>query len=145
MTSSSSSRTGQTGADGPNFRNREAFPSEFVKLASTDVLHQLWTEAGEAFAAVVTEARDAVVRYKDQTIDSQKVGRDLGVRAILTGRILQQGDTMSLNVQLVDVQGSNVIWGKQYHRKFADILAVQEDLSREISQNLRLLWCCSRR
>lgn len=84
------------------------------------------------------KSRDSVARYKGQGIDAQKAGRELGVRAILTGRVLQRGDTISTNVQLVDVQGSNVIWGRQYNRKLADILALQEDLSREISQNLRL-------
>ena len=84
------------------------------------------------------KSRDAASRYKGQAIDAQKVGRELGVRAILTGRVLQRGDTMSLNVQLVDVNDSHVIWGEQYNRKLADILVLQEDLSREISRNLRL-------
>jgi serine/threonine protein kinase/Tfp pilus assembly protein PilF len=84
------------------------------------------------------KSRDSVSRYKTQGFDAQTAGRELGVRAILTGRVLKRGDTISTNVQLVDVQGSNVIWGAQYHRKLADILTLQEDLSREISQNLRL-------
>jgi serine/threonine-protein kinase len=84
------------------------------------------------------KSRDSVSRYKTQAMDAQTAGRQLGVRAILTGRVLQRGDTISTNVQLVDVQDSHVIWGAQYNRKLADILALQEDLSREISQNLRL-------
>ncbi len=84
------------------------------------------------------KSREAVSRYKGQAIDAGKVGRELGVRAILTGRVLQRGDTISLNVQLVDVDDSHVIWGEQYNRKLADILTLQEDLSREISRNLRL-------
>jgi TolB-like protein/Tfp pilus assembly protein PilF len=84
------------------------------------------------------KSRDSVSRYKAQATDAQKAGRELGVRAILSGRVLQRGDTILTSVQLVDVQGSNVIWGAQYNRKLADILTLQEDLSREISQNLRL-------
>ncbi len=84
------------------------------------------------------KSHDSVSRYKGQEIDSQKAGRELGVRAILTGRVLQRGDTISISVQLVDVQGSNVIWGAQYNRKLADILAVQEEISREIYDKLRL-------
>ena len=84
------------------------------------------------------KSRDAASRYKGQEIDAAKVGRELGVRAILTGRVLQRGDTISLHVQLVDVDDSHVIWGEQYNRKLADILTLQEELSREISRNLRL-------
>jgi serine/threonine-protein kinase len=84
------------------------------------------------------KSHGSVSRYKGQEIDSQKAGRELGVRAILTGRVLQRGDTISISVQLVDVQGSNVIWGTQYNRKLADILGVQEDISREIYDRLRL-------
>jgi non-specific serine/threonine protein kinase len=84
------------------------------------------------------KSRDAASRYKGEVIDAGKVGRELGVRAILTGRVLQRGDVISLSVQLVDVNDSHVIWGEQYNRKVADILTLQEDLSREISRNLRL-------
>jgi serine/threonine protein kinase/Tfp pilus assembly protein PilF len=84
------------------------------------------------------KSREAVSRYKGQAIDAGKVGRELGVRAILTGRVLQRGDTMSLNVQLVDVDDDHVIWGEHYNRNLADILVLQEDLSREISRSLRL-------
>jgi len=84
------------------------------------------------------KSHDSVSRYKGKEIDSRKAGRELGVRAILTGRVLQRGDTISISVQLVDVQGSNVIWGAQYNRKLADILGVQEEISREIYDKLRL-------
>jgi Tfp pilus assembly protein PilF len=84
------------------------------------------------------KSHGSVSRYKGQEIDSQKAGRELGVRAILTGRVLQRGDTISISVQLVDVQGSYVIWGTQYNRKLADILGLQGEISREIYDKLRL-------
>jgi eukaryotic-like serine/threonine-protein kinase len=84
------------------------------------------------------KSHDSVSRYQGKGVDPGQAGRELGVRAILTGRVLQHGDMISINVQLVDVNDSHVIWGEQYNRKLADLLALQEDLSREISRNLRL-------
>ena len=83
-------------------------------------------------------ARSTVFRYKGKESDPQKVGHDLGVRAVLAGRLLQRGDTLVIQTELVDVDKGSQLWGEQYNRKLADILAVQEDISREISEKLRL-------
>jgi TolB-like protein/Tfp pilus assembly protein PilF len=83
-------------------------------------------------------ARSTVFRYKGKESDPQKVGHDLGVRAVLAGRLLQRGDTLVVQTELVDVDKGSQLWGEQYNRKLADILAVQEDISREISEKLRL-------
>ena len=64
-------------------------------------------------------------------------GKDLGVRAIVTGRILQRGDNLTLNVALIDVRDNKQLWGDQYNRKIADALSVQQEISREISEHLR--------
>ncbi len=80
----------------------------------------------------------SVLRYKGREIDLQSVGRDLGVRAVLVGRLVQRGDSLSIGAELVDSRDKSHIWGEQYNRKFADILSVQEELSREISEELRL-------
>jgi tetratricopeptide (TPR) repeat protein len=64
-------------------------------------------------------------------------GKDLGVRAIVTGRILQRGDNLTLNVALIDVRDNKQLWGEQYNRKIADALGVQQEVSREISERLR--------
>ena len=75
---------------------------------------------------------------KGKENDPQKVGHDLGVRAVLAGRLMQRGDTLVVQTELVDVDKGSQLWGEQYNRKLADILAVQEDISREISEKLRL-------
>ena len=80
----------------------------------------------------------SVLRYKGREIDPQSVGRDLGVRAVLVGRLVQRGDGLSISAELVDSRDKSHIWGEQYNRKFADVLKVQEELSREISEKLRL-------
>jgi serine/threonine-protein kinase len=83
-------------------------------------------------------ARSTVFRYKGREVDPQAVGRELGVRAVLTGRLSLRGDTLSLAVELVDVTDGAQLWGEQYRRKLADVLAVQEEIARRITENLQL-------
>ncbi len=83
-------------------------------------------------------ARSTVFRYKGKEADPQKVGQDLRVRAVLSGRLLQRGDTLIVQAELMDVAKGSQLWGGQYNRKAVDVLALQEDLSKEISEKLRL-------
>ncbi|MBD0326711.1 MAG: tetratricopeptide repeat protein, partial [Pyrinomonadaceae bacterium] len=83
-------------------------------------------------------ARSSVFRYKGRAVDPQAVGRELGVRAVLTGKIVQVGDTLSLQVELVDVANQTQLWGEKFNRKVSDIISLQDELSRDISENLRL-------
>ncbi len=83
-------------------------------------------------------ARSSVFRYKGREVDPQAVGRELGVRAVLTGRIVQVGDTLSLQVELVDVANQRQLWGEKFNRKVSDIISLQDELARDISENLRL-------
>ncbi len=82
--------------------------------------------------------RSTVFRYKGKVVDPQEVGRELNVRAVLTGRVVQRGDTLDIGVELVDVAGQSQLWGQQYSRRMTDILAIQTDLAREISNRLHL-------
>ena len=83
-------------------------------------------------------ARSTVFRYKNREVDPQKVGNELGVNAVLMGKVLQRGDTLVIQADLVRVADGSQIWGERYNRKTSDILAVQEEISREISERLRL-------
>src|SRR5687768_14980036 len=82
--------------------------------------------------------RNTVFRYKGKSIDSQKVGEQLGVRCVLTGRILRLDDRVIVRTEVIAVNGGWQIWGGQYHRTASDILAVQEEIAQEISGKLRL-------
>jgi eukaryotic-like serine/threonine-protein kinase len=82
-------------------------------------------------------SRNTVFRYKDQTTDPEQVGRDLGVRAILTGRLLQSGDELLISVNLEDVQSKRQIWGAQYNRKISSLVSVQEEIAGDIYDRLR--------
>ncbi|HYY58940.1 MAG TPA: tetratricopeptide repeat protein, partial [Pyrinomonadaceae bacterium] len=83
-------------------------------------------------------ARSTVFRYKGREVDAQEVGRELGVRAVLTGRVLQLGGDLVIKAELVDVSEGTHLWGEQYRRKPADIFEVQEEIAREISRNLQI-------
>jgi TolB-like protein/class 3 adenylate cyclase/Tfp pilus assembly protein PilF len=83
-------------------------------------------------------ARSTVFSYKGKDVDPRKVGNDLGVDAVLMGRLIQQGDNLAIRTELVDVADGTEIWGQQYNRRLADVFAVQEDIAKEISEKLRL-------
>jgi eukaryotic-like serine/threonine-protein kinase len=83
-------------------------------------------------------ARSTVSRYRGNKVDPQQVGRDLNVRAVLTGRVSQRGDTLTISMDLMNVRDGSELWGGRYNRKLADILAMQEDIAREITDKLRL-------
>jgi serine/threonine-protein kinase len=83
-------------------------------------------------------ARSTVFRYKGKEHDAQKIGSELGVRAVLMGRVLQRGDTLTIQVDLVDTRDGSQLWGEQYTRKLSDILVMQQNISREVSEKLRI-------
>ena len=81
-------------------------------------------------------SRGSVFHYKGKNADPQTVGRELGVKAVLTGRLTQRGDALIIDAELVDVSNNSDIWGDRFNRKLADILSVQDEIAREISRNL---------
>jgi Predicted integral membrane protein len=83
-------------------------------------------------------ARSTVFRYKGQESDPKEVGQQLGVRAVLTGRVRQAGDELMIAAELIDVTNDAHLWGEHYSRKLSDIFAVQEEIAKEISEKLRL-------
>jgi TolB-like protein/DNA-binding winged helix-turn-helix (wHTH) protein len=82
--------------------------------------------------------RTSAFRYKGQQVDPQKVARELGVDAVLTGRVMQQGEDLIIQAELTDAAGGSQLWGKRYNRKLADIFSLQEEIAKEISDKLRL-------
>ncbi|PYS77231.1 MAG: hypothetical protein DMF70_17025, partial [Acidobacteria bacterium] len=83
-------------------------------------------------------ARSSVFRYKGKETDPFAVGKELGVRAVLTGRIMQRGDSIVISTELLDVRENKQLWGEQYSKKVSDLLSVQRDIAKEITGNLRL-------
>ncbi len=82
-------------------------------------------------------SRSSAFHYKGKDVGARTVGRELGVRAVLTGRIVQRGDGLSIRAELVDARDDTHLWGEQYNRRLSDILAVQEEIAGDISGKLR--------
>jgi eukaryotic-like serine/threonine-protein kinase len=77
-------------------------------------------------------------RFKGKQADAVKAGTELGVSAVLLGRIIQRGDSLTISAELVDVSHNKLLWGEQYDRKMSDLLATQREIAREIVEKLRL-------
>ncbi|HJQ23687.1 MAG TPA: protein kinase [Blastocatellia bacterium] len=83
-------------------------------------------------------ARSTVFRYKGRDVDPISVGHELGVRAVLVGRMLSRGDTLIIKVELVDTADGSHLWGENYNRQMAHVFAIEADISSVISEKLRL-------
>jgi TolB-like protein/Tfp pilus assembly protein PilF/predicted Ser/Thr protein kinase len=82
--------------------------------------------------------RTTAFHYKGQKLEPEKIGKELNVRAIVTGRVTQRGDSVVVRAELTDIVRQSQLWGDQYTQKMADVLAVQEKISRAITDNLKL-------
>jgi eukaryotic-like serine/threonine-protein kinase len=82
--------------------------------------------------------RSTVFRYKFKEVDPQEVGRELGVRAVMAGRVLLRGEFIIIKTELVDVERQSQLWGEQYRRKMTNIFTLQEEIAEDISEKLRL-------
>jgi serine/threonine protein kinase/Tfp pilus assembly protein PilF len=77
-------------------------------------------------------------RFKGKQADAVKAGNELGVSAVLLGRIIQRGDNLTISAELVDVSHNKLLWGEQYDRKMSELLATQREIAREIVEKLKL-------
>jgi eukaryotic-like serine/threonine-protein kinase len=109
--------------------------------ADTDLLSDGLTESLIDSLAHVPQlkvkSRSSVFRYKGKDLDVQKVGKELTVDALLTGRVVQHGDTVQVSAELTNVQDNTATWGEQYERKAADILTLQQQIAGDIADKLR--------
>jgi eukaryotic-like serine/threonine-protein kinase len=83
------------------------------------------------------KARSSVFRYKGKEIDPKKIAAELNVQAILTGRVVKRGDQLTLNLELIDGQTENLLWGNRYERKFSELVALQSEIARDVSNKLK--------
>jgi serine/threonine protein kinase/tetratricopeptide (TPR) repeat protein len=83
------------------------------------------------------KSRNSVFRYKGKEVDVQKVGKELGVAAIVSGRIVPHNDNLEVSVDLTDSRDSTLIWGQHYSGKGADIISLQQQISGDLAQKLR--------
>jgi len=83
------------------------------------------------------KSSSTVFHYKGRAADPQAIGRELGVHALLSGSIVQRGDELAVSVELIDVRDDSHIWGERYGRKVSEVVALPQQISRDVSQKLR--------
>jgi adenylate cyclase len=89
-------------------------------------------------SSIKVSPRSSVFRYKGQTIDAEKVGNELGVDAVMSGRLIQRGDNLTISVDLVDVRKKKTLWGEQFERKTSDLLTTQREIASAIADKLQI-------
>ena len=83
------------------------------------------------------KSRSAVSRYKDKEPSAPTVGTDLGVQAVVYGRITQRGEDLTLFLSLIDTKTENQLWGKQYVRRLSDLVTLQREIGYDVAQSLQ--------
>ncbi len=83
-------------------------------------------------------ARSTVFRFKGKEDDPRQIGETLKVRSLLTGRVTQHGEDLGIDADLVSTADGTELWGTHYSRKLADITQVQSDITRDISNSLKI-------
>ena len=73
----------------------------------------------------------SVFHYKGKEIDAQKIGNELNVSAVMTGRVVKRGENLTISVELIDVHNNKLLWGEQYERKMSELLTTQREIAGE--------------
>jgi eukaryotic-like serine/threonine-protein kinase len=117
------------------FKNVAADPN--IEYLSEGITESLINSLSQ-LPIIKVRSRNSVFQYKGRETNPEKVGRDLGVRAVLAGQLEKHGDEISISVELIDTQDDSHLWGERYTRRLADLPSLQEALSRDITDKLRL-------
>ena len=83
-------------------------------------------------------ARSTAFQYKGKDVDPRRVGRELQVASVLTGRVRQSQDALSIQVDLVDAVTGAQLWGEEYVRKISDVIEIKQAIAREVTAKLKL-------
>src|SRR5437588_981986 len=109
--------------------------------ANNDYLSDGVTESLIASLTHVPElkvkSRNSVFRYKGKDVDLQKVGNDLGVSALVSGRVVPRGDSIDVSAELTDIRDNTEIWGQHYSLKSANIVGLPQQIAGDIAEKLR--------
>ncbi|HSB07938.1 MAG TPA: protein kinase [Blastocatellia bacterium] len=117
------------------FANESADPNtEYLSEGLTESLINNLSQS----RSLKVMSRNAVFKYKGREADAKAAARELGVHGVLTGRIAQRGDNISINVELIDSRDDTQVWGEQYNRQMGDLFTLQEQIARDVSEKLQL-------
>jgi serine/threonine protein kinase len=83
------------------------------------------------------KSRNTVFHYKGKDVDAQKAGNELGVSALVSGRVVPRGDSIEVSAELTAVRDNTEIWGQHYSGKRADIISLQRQIASDVAEKLR--------
>src|ERR1035438_4608859 len=83
------------------------------------------------------KSRNSVFHYKGKDVDVQKVGNELGVSALVIGRVVPRGDNVEVSAERTDVRDNTELWGQHYSGKSADIISIQQQIAGDLANKLR--------
>ena len=106
---------------------------EYLSDGLTETLISSLSKLGD----LSVKARSAVFSYKGREVSVKQIGEELGVQAVLLGRLVQRGENIKLNLELVNTKTQDVIWSEQYDRKQADLVNLQSEIARDVSGKLK--------
>ena len=104
----------------------------------SDGIAESLTNSLSRLAKLRVVPRTRAFRYRGPNVDPVRAGRELDVRAVLSGRVTLRGDNLNIQIDLIDVTQDSQLWGEQYNRSLSDLLSVQDDIVRAVSGRLRL-------
>jgi TolB-like protein/Tfp pilus assembly protein PilF/predicted Ser/Thr protein kinase len=108
---------------------------------NTDYLSDGITESLIASLTHVPElkvkSRNSVFRYKGKDVDVQKAGNELGVSALVSGRVMPRGDSIEVSAELTNVLDNTEVWGQHYSGRSTDIISLQQQIAGDIAASLR--------
>jgi serine/threonine-protein kinase len=117
------------------FQNADGNPeSEYISDGLSESLIYRLSQIPE----LRVSPRSSAFRYKGQDVDAENVGSELGVDAVLSGRVIQRGDSLTISVDLVDIRNRKTLWGEQFERKISELLATQREIAATITQKMQL-------
>ena len=99
----------------------------FVDGITSDITTNL-----SKFSTLFVVASHSSFRYRGQAVKAQNVARDLGVRYLLEGSLQRAGDTLRINVNLIDATTGRQVWAERYERPIANVLVVQKEIAQNI-------------
>jgi adenylate cyclase len=117
------------------FDNMSGDPEQeyFSDGISEDIITDLSKVGG-----LLVIARNSSFAYKGKSVDIRTVGRELGVAAVLEGSIRRAGNRVRINAQLIDTAKGAHLWADRYDRELSDIFAVQDEVTRQIVEALKV-------
>jgi TolB-like protein/tetratricopeptide (TPR) repeat protein len=117
------------------FKNESS--SSDVEYLSDGMTDMLITSLSQ-LPKLSVKARSSVFRYKGKEASPQQVGKELNVQAVLTGRLVQRGNDLTLHIELVDVKTETALWSADYNRSMTNLTTLQGEIARDVSQKLRV-------